>query len=199
MLSLKVRLMAGHAVVGCGRLEERIHVGHRMTRRAVQEVVIADQGEPAGQCDVISLCPRPSGGRVTGQAGVGIAGPRMFSLKVRLVAGHAVVGCGRLEERIHVGHRMTRRAVQEVVIADQGEPAGQGDVISLCPRPSGGRVTGQAGVGIAGPRMFSLKVRLMAGHAVVGCGRLEERIHVGHRVTRRAVQEPVVADEGEPT
>ena len=90
---------------------------------------------PPERADVVSYWLRPrSSAVVAGQTGLRIPGARMLPLIVGLMAGHAVVRCRGLEERIPVGHRVARRAVQEVVIADQGEPAGEGDVISLCPR-----------------------------------------------------------------
>ena len=82
----------------------------------------------------------------------------MFLLVVGLMAGHAVFGCGRIEEGLGAPRNVTARAGENAVISKEAEPSAQSRVVHGGPVPGVGDVAGGALRGVAASGVFPLEV-----------------------------------------
>ena len=74
------------------------------------------------------------------------------------MAGHAVLGCGRIEEGLRAPGHMTARAGQGAVVAQEPEPSAEGGMVRRGPVPGVGDVAGGALGGVSAPGVFPLEV-----------------------------------------
>jgi hypothetical protein len=129
---------------------------------------------------VISLGSVPGGSRVACEARVRIAAPRMLSLVIGLMTGHAVVGSGGTEEGSAPPRGVAAGAEQGIVSPLQSVPVRKDDVVRHGSFPGRNRVTIGALGGVTGAGVLPLVIVLVAPDTVLlAIGRWEAEAATG--------------------
>ena len=139
----------------------------------------------------------PVGRCVTVRATRRIPTARVLAVVVLLVTCLAVLVVHRIEARFERARVVTDSAWPVGMRPPQLEPAGYGCVVERTVAPVRGRVTGRTGGGIPTARVLAVVVGLVAGNAVIGVHRIEQRLKGGGVVTGRAWLAGVCAQQVE--